>query len=147
MKRTSAFTLRRAGGTLFVILSLIGCGGNLYQVAEVDGVVLIRGKPADKIYIQFIPEVVGETSPPTSTAETSSDGRFTLQLMEGKEGATRPGAVVGVHRVVLRDMQLAQSATGAGVPIRLHQKYALAGSTPLTQDVKEGNQTIEIKIP
>ncbi len=60
---------------------------------------------------------------------------------------THPGAVVGTHRVVLNDLQLAESATGAGIPIRLKQEWSLAGSTPLKQEIKPGKQTIEIKIP
>jgi hypothetical protein len=143
-KQAPCFT-RLPGAVL--IIAVLGCGGKSYQVAEVDGVVLIKGRPGHKIYVQFIPEVGGESSPPTSTAETDASGRFTLHLMEGGGGSTRPGAVVGHHRVVLRDLQLAASATGAGVPIRLPVDYTLAGTTPLTQEVKEGQQTIEINVP
>lgn len=131
-----------------MILVLVGCGvGDSYQVAELDGVVLIGGKPGNKIYVQFIPDVGGEASPPPSTAQTDDQGRFTLQLMEGRGGSGRAGAVVGRHRVVLRDLQLAESATGAGVPIRLSQDYTLPSTTPLTQEVKEGKQTIQINVP
>jgi hypothetical protein len=134
-------------GSIVSLVFALGCGGPPYEVAEVDGVVLIKGRPGNKIFIQFIPDVESKTSPPTSTAETDQSGRFTLQLMESPEGATQPGAVVGAHRVVLRDLQLAESATGAGVPIRLPQQFTLVGATPLKQEVKPGKQTIEIKVP
>ena len=130
-----------------LLLVASGCGGSSYDVAEVDGVVLIKGKPGHKLFVQFIPDVIGKGSPPTSTAETDAQGRFTLMLMEGNGESPRAGAVVGTHRVVLRDLQLAASPTGRGVPIRLPANYTLPGSTPLTQEVNEGAQTIEIKVP
>ena len=134
-------------GAALATLALIGCGGSSVQVAEVDGVVLIGGKPGHKVYVQFLPEASGETRPPSSMAETDAEGRFTLLLMDGPAGSDRPGAVVGSHRVVLRDLQLAESVTGAGLPIRLSPNYTLPGSTPLVQEVKEGQQTIEIQVP
>lgn len=124
---------------------LPGCGRS-YQVAEVEGQLRIGGQPGHKIQIQFIPDVDTGTLGPISTAETDNQGRFVMQLMEGSGAATRPGAVVGWHRVVLSDLQLAASETGNGIPIRLDEKYTLPGSTPLAQEVKEGKQTIEIEV-
>jgi hypothetical protein len=129
------------------IVALAGCGRAPYEVAEVDGVLRIGDKPGYKVYIEFIPDVNTEASPPASMAETDAEGHFTLQLHDRRGGSTQPGAVVGRHRVVLRDLQLAESATGAGVPVRLSPDYALVGTTPLTQDVTEGKQTIEIQVP
>jgi hypothetical protein len=80
-----------------------------------------------------------------STAETDENGVFSLSML--REGRVEPGAVIGPHRVVLNDLQLAESATGAGVPIRLPANYGLAGSTPLKETVKEGKQRIEIRVP
>jgi hypothetical protein len=109
-------------------------------------VLLINGKPGSRISVDFIPEIPGETSPPTSSANTDAEGHFTLMLMEPGL-PPQPGAAVGNHRVVLRDLQLAESATGRGIPIRVPPEYTLPSSTPLTQEVKAGNQTIEIKLP
>jgi hypothetical protein len=67
--------------------------------------------------------------------------------MSGAGGAKELGAVVGSHRVVLTDLQLAASATGQGVPIRLAPEHSLPGSTRLKQEVKPGKQTIEIQVP
>lgn len=128
-----------------MLATLFGCGSKDYEVAEVDGVVLVDEQPAPDIDIRFVPNVAGEVSPPSSTGSTDANGHFTLMLRE-RGAAPRPGAVVGTHRVVLQDMKLAKSATGAGVPIRIPPDYTLAGSTPLTEEIKPGTQTIEIKI-
>jgi hypothetical protein len=113
----------------------------------VDGVLLIHGQPGKRIRIEFIPNIDKGTKGAPSMAETDSDGHFTLKLKERDSSAPRNGAVVGWHRVVLSDLQLAESATGRGVPIRLPKEYSLPGSTPISQEVKEGRHTIEIKIP
>ncbi len=126
-------------------LATVGCGSS-YQVAEVNGVLLIRGKPGNKIQIQFIPDIDKGSKGPISTAQTDSQGRFTLQLMEGAAASSRPGAVVGWHRVVLSDLQLAESATGQGVPIRLPPQYTLPGATPLSWEVTPGKQSIQLEV-
>lgn len=132
---------------VLTLLPVVGCGGGpSYKVGEVEGVLTIAGQPGHKINIQFIPDVDLKTTGPSSMATTDADGKFQLQLME-RTGSTQPGAVVGMHRVVLSDLQLAESATGRGIPIRLKQEYTLVGSTPLSQEVEEGKQTIKLNIP
>lgn len=115
-----------------------------YSVAEVDGTLTIGGKPANKIHIQFIPLNNTGIKLPYSNADTDEQGKFTLEMREGN--TTHPGAVVGTNRVVLSDQQYAE-ANGHGVPFRLKQEYTLPGSTPLKQEVVEGKQTIDLKIP
>jgi hypothetical protein len=127
------------------ILMLAGCS-EPYTVAAVEGQLFIKGKPGNKIYLQFVPDPDQGTKGPSSTATTDDQGRFKLMLEE-KNGKTRPGAVVGWHRVVLSDLQLAESATGRGLPIRLDQAWLLAATTPLKQEVKPGEQTLELKFP
>ena len=130
------------------LLALSGCGGGpSYEIAEVEGTLLIKGQPGNKIGIQFIPDVDAGTQGPVSTADTDDSGHFKLQVMSGAGGAPEFGAVVGSHRIVLTDLQLAASATGQGVPIRLAPEHSLPGSTPLKQEVKPGKQTIEIQVP
>src|SRR5262249_13382574 len=123
-----------------------GCGQSI-PVAEVDGLLLIHGKAGNKIRIQFIPNIDKGTKGPSSTAETDADGHFILEIKERDSTAERKGAVIGWHRVVLSDLQLAQSATGRGVPIRLPAEYTSPGSTPISRDVREGRQSIEIEVP
>src|SRR5262245_26695280 len=97
-------SIRRAPVIFLTIVAatVMGCGPP-YRVAEVDGVLLIKGKPAGKVYIQFLPDGDKNTKGPTSSADTDADGRFTLQLMEGPGKTPRMGAVVGWHRIVLSD--------------------------------------------
>jgi hypothetical protein len=67
--------------------------------------------------------------------------------MERGGSEASPGAVVGWHRVVITDPQLSASATGRGVPIRISSDYSLVGTTPLSQEIKPGKQSIEIALP
>lgn len=129
-----------------VILPAIGCG-EAYTTAEVEGVVTIKGEPGHKLFVQFTPDSEHGTQGPPSFAETNAMGEFTLELRQNDGTPLGQGAVVGWHRVVLSDQQLAESATGAGLPIRLPPEYSLPGSTPLTQEVKPGKQEIAIVIP
>jgi hypothetical protein len=127
-------------------LIVSGCDKSI-PVAEVDGLLPVHGKPGSKMRIEFIPDIDKGTNGPPSMADTDSAGHFTLELKERNSTAPRPGAVIGCHRVVLSDLQLAESATGQGVPIRVAREYTLPGSTPVRQEVRDGNQTIEIRIP
>lgn len=113
------------------------------ETAEVEGVLRIKGQPGHKVRITFLPDAEKGAQGPQSTAETDEQGRFTLQVLD-ENGPSRPGAVVGWHRVVLNDLQLAQSETGVGVPIRLAPDYSLPASTPLAHEVKPGKQSIEL---
>ena len=129
-----------------VVVTLSGCDKS-FQIGEVEGVLLVSGRPARKVRIEFVPEGISGPKAPTSMAETDEQGKFTLQLIDGNVAQSRPGAVVGFHRVALTDLQIAESPTGRGIPVRFGSKYMLPSSTPLYQEVKEGKQTIEIKIP
>ncbi len=134
---------------VFPVLALIffsGCGESL-DVAEVDGVLLLNGKPANKIRIQFHPQYVeGKKTGPASTADTDENGKFQLQLLD-RQGGVRPGAVVGMHSVTLYDLAIAASPTGEGLPLRVRDEWKMPGSTKLTQEIKPGKQTLELKYP
>lgn len=136
----------RFGFVIVLSLLAIGCGGPAYEVAEVSGVLMLKGKPGDKVMIQFIPDTQTVENLPSSVAETDADGRFVLRLML-RDGGQKSGAVVGSHRVILNDLKLAESETGRGVAMRFDPSYAMVGSTPLTQQVAPGEQTIELTAP
>lgn len=127
-------------------LLAVGCG-EPHQTAEVDGVLVIGGKPGHKVRVQFIPDVDKGCNGPISIGETDGEGKFVLHYRVGNESMPRPGAVVGWHRIVLADLQLAESATGKGVPVRMAAGYSLPGSTPLVCEIKEGKQLIELEVP
>jgi hypothetical protein len=142
-RRNCALWLVEVAAVLLV--AVVGCGGPAYDVAEVDGVVTINGRPGNKLQVMFVPDVDAGTNGPTSMAETDEQGRFKLEFRDSPTGPLQAGAVVGSHRVALTDLQLAASATGVGVPVRLRPEYAQVGSTPLVKQIAAGPQTIEIK--
>jgi hypothetical protein len=133
---------------LGIALALLagGCGGPAYEVANVSGVLTLNGEPGHDVIVQFIPDPLPGLNLPSSVAETDDDGKFTLQLVL-RDSDPKPGAVVGTHRVVLTDEQLAASETGRGVAVRFDEKYAAVGSTPLVHEVVPGDQTIELTAP
>src|SRR5262249_26583690 len=98
---------------MLAVTIVSGCG-KPYQIAEVDGVLVAKGKPAHKVRIQFIPDIDKGAKGPPSSAETDANGKFTLQYAEPGGNLSQPGAVVGWHRVVLSDLQLSESPTGQG---------------------------------
>jgi hypothetical protein len=111
------------------------------EFAQVSGQITVKGKPAAKVRVEFHPDAVAGTAGPSSFAETDAEGRFTLAHPEGT------GAVVGKHKVVLNDMRLAESETGAGIPIRFGPEYGVISTTPLAKEVKSGVQQIDIAVP
>jgi hypothetical protein len=124
---------------------LAGCGPG-YRVAEVDGLLTIQGKPGKKVNVQFVPDIDKETKGPLSSADTDDEGRFTLVIRQNQD-QEQSGAVVGWHRVVFSDLQLAESPTGRGVPLRFKDDYLRPNTTPVRQQVVDGKQTIKIDIP
>ena len=128
---------------LFFAAALTGCGS--YKVAEVDGTLTIHGKPGNKVHIQFVPVSPEGKRYPMSNADTDDQGKFAMAMLEGS--TVHNGAVVGTNRVVLSDSQFADAQFRNGVQLRIKPEYSTLGTTPLTQEVAEGNQTIEIKLP
>lgn len=131
---------------ILIAIAGVGCSQPL-ETAEVDGVPLIHGEPGYKVHLQFIPDIDQGTKGPVSMAETDAEGRFKLHFVEQGESTPRSGAVVGWHRIVLSDQQLAASATGLGIPIRFAAEYGLPGSTPLKEELKKGKQSVRIELP
>lgn len=128
------------------ICAVPGCRKS-YRTVVVDGVLVIHERPGSDVRIQFVPDIDKGTKGPVSVAETDSQGHFTLQLNEGDLSTAQSGVVVGWHRVALTDLRLAASPTGVGVPVRFGPEYTTPASTPLRQEIKNENQTIEIKLP
>ena len=134
---------RRFSWLLFLLLIAAGCTKGP-DIGTVTGQLLIQGQPGNKVRIEFLPDV--GISGPSSVAETDSAGRFSLQLMD-RSNTPSEGVIVGQHRVVLSDLQLAESATGRGVPIRFGEQFTMPSETPLRQTVVAGPQQITIEIP
>jgi hypothetical protein len=129
------------------LLALTGCGGGP-KLATVEGTVKLKGKPLDKIQVEFWPEGQG----PRSIGETDNQGRFTLTTDDGK----RPGAVVGSHKVLLRDVGvlgekfLGRAAEGVdlakGKKPRLTDRYGDPHRTPLKKEVTGDKNVIDLEL-
>jgi hypothetical protein len=108
-------------------------------------VVRVNGQPAKKVAVEFHPDATRGAGGPSSRGETDDQGRYTLTFATGDRSGD--GAVVGWHKVVLSDLQLAASETGRGVPIRFGPEFGVVTTTPLQFEVKSGPQTIDIDVP
>ncbi len=139
--------------TLIVMISTAaGCGSSPVALGEVSGILTVDGKPAPEIAVDFIPDSDGGTTGPPSSALTDQDGKFTLICRDG-----RNGAVVGTHRIVLRDNRAVAGAPSMRFkdadkkpkPLpasRISDRYTRALSTPLRQEVKAEPQTIPLEV-
>lgn len=135
---------RRLGlGLASCLLLVAGCGRREAKLVPAEGILLIGGRPAANIAVQFLPDEVPGELRPTSFATTDADGRFRLLAPGGKEGA-----VVGGHAVILADCDEERPAQGEAPnrPPRLHGKYTTLGGK-LRADVVEGGPPITIDVP
>ncbi len=121
-----------------LLATAVGCGNKL-DVAKVEGVITLDGKPLELIHVEFWPE-----SGPRSFGKTDAEGKFVLQT----DDRTQEGAVPGKHRVALRDTWPTKDDyindggewvdMSKGKKSRIHSKYYDPPQTPLTVDVKPG---------
>jgi len=140
--------IRRMVNCAFVagLITLIGCEGGP-KLAEVEGTVKLKGNTLDKIQVEFWP--IG--SGPRSFGVTDAKGRFTL-TSDGK----RNGAVVGAHKVVLRDVGILGDKflgragetvdMAKGKKSRISEDLSDPQKTPFTREVATGKNTIELEL-
>jgi hypothetical protein len=132
-----------------LVAGLTGCGGGP-QFAEVEGVVTQGGKPLDNVTVEFHPDGVG----PRSVATTDADGRYVLKADDGKNA----GAVVGSHKVVLRDTSVFPGRPlsrdelnqdfAKGKKIRISAAYGDPTKSPVSKTVTAGQKNqidVEVK--
>jgi hypothetical protein len=139
---------RRFGAILLLagVTVLGGCGGGP-TLAEVSGTVRANGQPLEKIQVEFWPLQDG----PKSVGVTDAQGRYTL-LIDGK----RAGAVVGQHKVILRDVGVLGDKflgrAGESVDMtkgrkpRIGAAYTDPQRTPVEKAVTAGKNEIEIDV-
>src|SRR5262245_17377277 len=84
--------------SLAALITLSGCGAGGPSMAEVEGTATMKGKPLDQSQVEFWPTSDG----PRSSGTTDAQGRYTLTPDNGKG----KGAVVGSHRIILKDLSL-----------------------------------------
>ena len=133
-------------GLSLLALFLGGCGKPLPEFGEVDGIVTIKGQPQSGMLVRFLPDPSrGNDLPINAAGETDAEGRYQLRYYyDGTEGF---GAPVGWHRVLIEDTALSQVPQGGALPPeRIPRAYASPTTTPLEQEVKSGQQTIDFDI-
>src|SRR5262245_5469525 len=89
-----------------------GCGERGPKLEQVEGRVLLDGKPLKNILVTFLPDPNESTFGPNSTAITDEDGHYRLVC---EEKARRPGVIAGTHRVTLIDLD------AVSLPLRGHR--------------------------
>lgn len=138
------------GGQIAILLLSLtalcsGCGGaakveKLATTAPVTGIVTYKGNPVKDAVVTFNP--TGEGNP--ATGKTEESGRYILTTYK-----ERDGAAIGTHIVTVKVMptgglpgQEVASTGGKDVPA----KYSETKTSPLTVEVKEGANNLELKL-
>jgi hypothetical protein len=141
--RTRVFVLALA----CLPLLAAGCGEKMPEFGQVEGVVKIKGQPKSGIAVRFLPDPDKGNNLPVNGGATSDDsGKYVLRYSyKGVEG---DGAPIGWHRIVLDDTRLASLPQGAPIPPRIiPPDYNSPASTPLTFEIKAGQNTFNIDVP
>lgn len=143
MSRTAKYRSFFAVGAWLCIIAASGCSGDGEKLVPAEGIVLIDGKPAANISVQFMPDVLQGGKGPTSFGTTDAEGKFKLQTNAG-----RLGAVPGPHKVTLTDDEDERPTQGqeAKKLPRLDPKYSTA-TGGLSIEVKGDGQPIKIELP
>ena len=109
-----------------------GCGES-FNLAQVSGTVTVDGVPAANLQVLFEPQ---DKSQPSSIGFTKADGTYQLRCSSGVDGA-----VVGAHTVRVTPVE---TDDPEGAPLTIPAKYNT--SSQLTEEVKAGPNTIDLKI-
>lgn len=114
-----------------------GCGDNRPKTALVRGTVTYKGKPVPNGTVNFIP-----ANGPTASGEIGPDGSYSLTTFRKGDGA-----ILGTHKVVIVAMQdMGGQAVEAWTPLPppiVPMKYTSLGTTDLTREVKDRENTID----
>jgi hypothetical protein len=130
----------------FALLVLASCGAPPLELGEVEGKVILNGKPLGGAIVRFYPISDNREQLPYASGRTDAAGRY--RLMRGED---QVGAVVGQNRVVVkwpsRDT-VDENAEGPapGPPPYIPLRYTVASDTPLIFEVKTGKQTIDLPL-
>ena len=146
---------RVKGALLLGCLALAGCNRGP-QFAEVTGVVRIKGgQPMANVMVEFLPDSFAGTDGPRSLGVSDEQGRFRLALDD-----QRPGAVVGKHRVLLRDArplfsvhlspkkrddELERNKNNPAFKSRIPARYSDLAQA-MQVEVKAGSQEIDLEV-
>lgn len=146
MSKRTGKMLRCLPGLLVLVVVTSCSRGPTF--AEVSGTIRLNGKPMDKAMVEFVPDTEKGATGPNSVGYTDERGQYTLTSY-----TKAPGAVVGNHRVLIRDVKgypttkegmLAGTITGKR---RISDRYGDVAQTPLHKEVKGGApQTIDLDV-
>jgi hypothetical protein len=130
----------------FVFLSLAaGCSSSGPHVVKVSGTVTRGGQPVNNLFLNFYPE---HGRP--SWGVTDADGHYTLTYLNAGDGA-----ITGTHKiwVQVRPSSPKEEADLRNGTLKLHPeiqailaKYGKLETTPLTREVKDDNQVIDLAL-
>lgn len=118
---------------------LTGCGGgDVPELATVEGIVKVAGKPLPNAIVDFTPTQKGRPS----TGVTDENGRYSLVYL-----ADTSGALIGTHKVTIErvstdaeDVMTEEELAGLALP-------AGASNGTVIKEVKVGDNVIDIDIP
>jgi len=129
------FRLETQAILAFAILA-VGCGPSGPEVASVEGMVMLDGKPLESALVMFTPVAGGRPA----AARTDAGGCYVLQYTEDRDGA-----LLGEHVVSISTYQEGDVSSGiAIVPERVPAKYNVHSEIKTT--VKAGNNNFDFPL-
>jgi hypothetical protein len=151
-------TATAAATAAFLIASATGCGNS--GLAKVSGRVTVGGRPVTSGMIMFYP-----ASGPGAVGEIMPDGTYTLTTYRSGDGAAIGTHAVAIHATSIGAGSLVEAKSIADelrvpgqpasgkilVPGQVRwlvpEKYSLPATSPLTAEVKPGDNSIPFEIP
>ncbi|QDT54578.1 hypothetical protein Pan44_26110 [Caulifigura coniformis] len=140
-------TRERTVWALLALAVFSGCGESELTLANAGGAILLDGKPLENVRVEFWPVTEG----PQSAGLTNEEGKFVLATIDDD----KPGAVLGKHKVVLRDVSIVEKFMGRaggemdltkGKKPRISSKYANVTLTPLEAEVTADGQDLKFEV-
>lgn len=128
------------GFSLFLVTGCGGGAGDAPDLASVSGTVMLDGKPAGGLTVEFLPDNNAGTSGPMSVAVTADDGTFMLSTSTG-----RAGAVIGTHKVLVKCPWRLEGRAKATSTADGFGSSADGSEPPPAPEKKEGDCNVDIK--
>jgi hypothetical protein len=117
-----------------LVAAASGCGKPAYQIetAPVRGMVTLDGRPLPSGYV-----VVPTTRGRMASGKIKPDGSFVLSTYEEGDGAQ-----VGTHPLIVNEVPPDEFSPKTGEHVPIPSRYASAGTSGLTTEVKPGEDNI-----
>jgi hypothetical protein len=127
---------------MFFISALAGCGADA-NVASVNGVVRVDGKPLTTGTVRFVPPA-GRAA----AGKIQSDGTFTLGTFGDSDGALLGRHQVAVIAFEVGPVQRTEGGRPPPAPTKplVPQRYMAPGTSGLTFEVKPGRNYAELDL-